>query len=381
MKVEQLLWKRGQSRHIVRGANSALRASLVFAFGHRMLLADAQYYQALRECYPDASILLCSTAGEIIGTSVHDESIAITAVEFEHTALSTASVSIGDFANSFAAGAALGAALPHSELAHVFVISDGQKVNGSDLIEGLKDSLPPQTIVTGGLAGDGNCFEQTLVGINEPPTAGTIVAVGLYGSRIQIGYGSEGGWDPFGPERLITKATSNVLYELDGYSALDLYTRYLGDQANNLPGSALLFPLSIRHSNGKAIVRTVLSVDEHNKSMTFAGEMPAGWYARFMKANSERLIDGASQAARNSLALLDGAKPELAILISCVGRKGVLGQRVEEEVEGVGDMFDPSTAITGFYSYGEISSSASETGVQCYELHNQTMTITAFREI
>jgi len=142
-----------------------------------------------------------------------------------------------------------------------------------------------------------------------------------------------GGWDSFGPERLITKSKANVLYELDSQPALEIYKKYLGDYAKDLPGSGLLFPLSIRMKDtDDAIVRTILNVNEEDKSVTFAGNMPEGSYARLMKANFDRLIDGASNAAQNSMKK-ESQKPELAILISCVGRKLVLNQRIEEEVE------------------------------------------------
>jgi hypothetical protein len=125
------------------------------------------------------------------------------------------------------------------------------------------------------------------------------------------------------------------------------------------------------------VVRTILAVSEADQSMTFAGDVPEGSYAQLMKANFDRLIDGAVGAARASQRSLTGTSPDLAILISCVGRKLVLKQRIEEEVEGVRDVVGEHTVLTGFYSYGEISPFAA--GASC-ELHNQTMTITTFRE-
>jgi hypothetical protein len=158
-------------------------------------------------------------------------------------------------------------------------------------------------------------------------------------------------------ERLITRSSENILYELDGKPALDIYKMYLGEYANELPGSGLLFPLCIRTDNvGELIVRTILGIDENAKSLTFAGNMPEGAYARLMKANIDRLIDGASNAAQNSMNG-NAERPELAILISCVGRKLVLNQRIEEEVEVIRAVYGNDTAITGFYSYGEISPS------------------------
>jgi hypothetical protein len=261
---------------------------------------------------------------------------------------------------------------------HVFVLSDGLKVNGSDLVNGLSRHLPGNVSITGGLSGDGECFKETLVLWDEPPEVGTVAALGFYGTNLKVGYGSLGGWDPFGPERLITRSRDNVLYELDGKSALDLYKQYLGEHAKDLPATGLLFPLSLRAQMGEtAVVRTILSINEEEKSMTFAGDVPQGAYARLMKANFDRLIDGSVGAAKTCYEAIGCQSPDLAILISCVGRKLVLKQRVEEEIEGVRDVLGDRTVLTGFYSYGEISP-FSVSG-KC-ELHNQTMTITTLSE-
>jgi hypothetical protein len=285
---------------------------------------------------------------------------------------------LSDVKGSFQAGEQLAASLDQDGLVHVLVISDGNEVNGSDLVRGLVKHLPSGVAVTGGLAGDGARFEQTLVFLDDAPEEGKIAALGFYGTRLKVGYGSLGGWDPFGPERLITRSAGNVLYELDGQSALELYKRYLGEYAADLPASGLLFPLSLRAKEGETgLVRTILSVSEQDQSMTFAGDVPEGTFARFMKANFERLIDGAIGAAQTSYQIIGSSSPDLAILISCVGRKLVLKQRTEEEVEGVRDILGERTILTGFYSYGEIAPFIPSAAC---ELHNQTMTITTFLE-
>ncbi len=309
-------------------------------------------------------------------TQVSDNTISLTAIQFDKTKIKTAVAQIGNLKNSFDAGRSLAAGLDPAGLKNVFVISDGLKVNGSELVLGLQEFLPKGVIITGGLAGDGAKFKTTLVGLNESPIEGRIVAVGFYGNNLSVTYGSVGGWDSFGPERLITKSRENVLYELDYQPALDIYKKYLGEYANELPSSGLLFPLSIRKQDADdAIVRTILAVNEEEKSLTFAGNMPQENYARLMKANFDRLIEGACNAAQNSIDTIL-KKPDLAILISCVGRKLLLNQRIEEEVEEIREVYGDSTALTGFYSYGEISPS----NLMKCELHNQTMTITTFTE-
>ena len=378
MKIQQKKYSKATGWQVLRDDKvDPVLCNLVLVFSSTEILSDAAIYTSIKNEYPGADILLNSTAGEIIDTQVNDETISLTAIAFEKTEIKTAVTHIEKVKDSYEAGKCLGSQLDQAGLKYVLMISDGQKVNGSELVDGLQSHLPEGTIITGGLAGDGARFKKTLVGLNELPEEGRIAAVGFYGNNLSVSYGSVGGWDSFGPERLITKSTANILYELDGKPALDIYKMYLGEYADELPGSGLLFPLSIRTDKaGHSLVRTILSVNAEDRSLTFAGNMPEGAYARLMKANFDRLIEGASDAAQNSMSNKTNT-PELALLISCVGRKLVLDQRIEEEVEVVRAVYGNKTAIAGFYSYGEISPSFNF--LKC-ELHNQTMTITTIME-
>ena len=355
-------------------------ASLVLAFGGTDLIKEGKIFGEITSLYPNAAVLLCSSAGEILGTAVSDNQLSLTAIKLEKTTLKFYEENISKNTESLERGKRLSAAIDKSGLRHVMVFSDGLLVNGTTLVEGLTSQLPKNVSVTGGLVGDGARFRETLVGLNAQPAPGKIVVIAFYSQELKVGFGSLGGWDTFGPEREITKAKDNVLYEIDGKPALALYKQYLGEEAEGLPGSGLLFPLEISvatPSGDKQLVRTILNVDESSQSITFAGNMPVGSKARLMKANFERLIDGAGGAA--SLTFKgEKSPPQLAILISCIGRKLVLKERTEEELEAVRDTLGKETVLTGFYSYGEISPVAA-TESQC-QLHNQTMTITTFKE-
>ncbi len=354
------------------------RANLVFLFGAREHFEASSAIEEINDCYPEAQVVGCSTAGEIRGTETSDQTIVSTAIRFERAHVNGALVQLSDYSDSEAAGRALIAKLATKDLRHVVVLSDGNVVNGSDLVSGLRDTAPDGVQVTGGLAGDAERFETTLVIYGREARPALVAAVGFYGDSLRVGYGSLGGWDSFGPERLITRSEGNVLYELDGHSALGLYRKYLGPYADNLPTSSFLFPLGLRVADGgEGVVRTVLAIDEDKDAMIFAGDMPEGNYARLMKANFDRLIGGAELAAKNSSEGLAGHPPDLALLISCVGRRIVLKQRIEEELEGVRRVLGDKTTLAGFYSYGEISPFSANTTCR---LHNQTMTITTFAE-
>lgn len=330
IRTLQATWKQADGWVALPDSGTASKADLVFVFGSRDLLEAGPALEQLADRFPNAKIAGCSTAGEIRGTEATDDTIVAAAMRFEKTRVSSAHVQLSDYPNSEAAGAALIERLPTEGLRHVVVLSDGSVVNGSELVVGLRRATPDGVQVTGGLAGDAERFEKTLVVYGNRALPGQVLALGFYGEGLRIGYGSLGGWDPFGPERLITRSEGNVLYELDGHSALDLYRKYLGPYAANLPTSSFLFPLGLRSREGEdGVVRTVLAIDEDKDAMVFAGDMPEGHYARLMKANFDRLIGGAELAARNSTAGMNGQKADFALLISCVGRRIVLKQRVE----------------------------------------------------
>lgn len=373
MKVEQLTWTGSEGWQKPAALHDA---QLVLVFGDRSAITNARLAEASRANWSTAAVIGCTTAGQIHGTEVFDDGAVATAVKFDHTAVRVATAHV-TAAESAAAGGALAQALADPSLVHVLIISEGLDINGEALVRGLGEKLRGSVSVTGGLSADGEHFRETLVLIDGTAQKNTVAAIGLYGSRLKVGCGSLGGWDSFGPERQITKSNGNVLYELDGQSALALYKRYLGEHATDLPASGLLFPLSLRTRDVSApVVRTILSVSEADQSLTFAGDVPVGGYVRLMKANFDRLIDGAVGAGRVSFEALR-TPVDLALLISCVGRRMVLRQRVEEEVEGVRDVVGPAAAIAGFYSYGEISPFTPK--ARC-ELHNQTMTVTTFSE-
>lgn len=350
--------------------------NIILLFVSPMFKAKTELVEQLLKMYPNVNLLGCSTAGEISGITVTDETVSLTAIKFEKVQHQLEIVEIEHKNQSFKAGASLAQKLKSEDLKHILLFSDGLNVNGADLVSGLRSVLP-STSITGGLAGDGYDFKETFVIANKDITDKIAVGIGLYGNALKVGYSSKGGWDSFGIERRVTKSDENVLYELDGFPALELYKSFLGDNAKKLPSSGLLFPLNLRVNESDApVVRTILGVNEAEQSLTFAGNIPEGAYVRLMKANVDRLINGAEDSAKKAINVTK-QHTELAILISCVGRRLVLKQLVEEEVEVVREIIGEKPKITGFYSYGEIAPFGLFS--PC-ELHNQTMTITTLSE-
>lgn len=367
------MWTRADGWNATASAHPTA-PDVVLVFGAREALSSSAALSQLGAFFPSERIFGCSTAGEIEAEHVRDDTIVATAMWFGSSSVKTGSMTIAEGMTSRQLGETLAKTISHEGLVHAFVLSDGTNVNGSDLVAGLTSMLPARVGLTGGLSGDGAAMKTTVVCSAGVVATRTACIIGFYGD-VRVGMGSLGGWQAFGPERAVTKSSGNVLSELDGGNALSLYKKYLGDHAAGLPSSALLFPLLVRLSkDADPVVRTILAVDEASGTMTFAGDVPQGASAQLMRANFDRIIGGAFDAARSSST---DDKAELAILISCVGRKLILKQRVEEEVEAVREVLGPQATLTGFYSYGELAPFTA--GARC-QLHNQTMTVTTFAE-
>lgn len=378
MKADNLIWSSGAGWTKPREGMAGTQ--LVLYFGSRGIIASGDRFNELRAMFPQAALVGCSTGGQIFSGDVSDDSVVAMAMRFDNTQVAVVDQCVTDGMTSFAAGQSIGTRLAKPDLKSIFVLSDGLMVNGSELVAGILSSAGSHITLTGGLAGDGADFQTTVVGANAVPSTGRIAAVGFYGTAISLGHGSAGGWDEFGPQRKITKSKANVLFELDGQPALDLYERYLGEDAAGLPGTALLYPLLVSDpANPKhTVVRTILAVDREQRTMTFAGNVPQGWSAQLMRGHFDRLADGAAEAARQASVLPKLETSDVAaIMVSCIGRRILMGQNIIDEIAAAEAKLGRHVHAVGFYSYGEISPHA--VSGMC-ELHNQTMTVTTIAE-
>ncbi len=360
---------------------AAIAPQLVLVFGAVRRMTAPGLFESLKDAFPEAELAGCTTAGEIGPGGVSDGELVINALRFGDSAVRVALTDLAGMEDSRAAGQRLGLALAAPDLVHVLLLGQGVQINGSALVEGLAESLGPGVLLSGGLAGDGGAFERTWTLSNRGLSQRQIVAIGFSGAQLRVGNGSFHGWKPFGPVRKVTRSAGNVLYELDGQPALDIYKRYLGEHARDLPASGLLFPFEMLGEDRGALglIRTILGVDESSGSLVLAGNIVEQGYLRLMHASTDSLVDGAMAAAEAAHEADPDAEAgeSLVLLVSCVGRKLVMGARVDEEVEAVQAVFGPRACIAGFYSNGEISPMRDL--LTCH-LHNQTMTVTHIAE-
>jgi len=376
MIIERLKYINGQWE-IEEDRLKGKSADIVFIFGDRNIIKKSDTYTKLKILYPQADIVGCSTGGNILGDSINLARAVATAVYFDKGRIEISIEDFTDIDNQYKASYRLIDKLPKDNLKHIFILSDGLNMNGSFLVKGANEAINSQVPITGGLASDGKSFKETWVIANDTARQKRIVAVGFYGDSLHISSGYCAGWQEFGIYRRITKSVNNIVYEIDGQPALDLYKKYLGEYVQNLNANGLRFPFSVkRESEDYTIIRSVLAIDEKNKALIFAGDVPQGSLARLMKSDIDSLIDSSEMASRKIKQA--NQKTALGLVVSCVGRRVILNQLVDEEIEIIGDILGDEVELTGFYSYGELVPYSDE--VLSCQLHNQTMTLTVIYE-
>jgi hypothetical protein len=377
MKLEQEHISANQGFNKLPGQPALPDANWVLVFGSVARFSDKKLSQQLQERYPKAQIIGCTTSGEITDSGVYDDSISITAMQWERSMLRFITKPVINMAQSFAIGSEIAAELKMDDLKGIFVLSDGLNVNGSELVEGLQKALPDTPII-GGLASDQAEFKKTLILNNDKIEDQVVVAVGIYGDDAVVTSGALGGWKPYGPPRKITRSSKNIVYELDNKPALQLYKMYIGYYADKLPASGLNFPFAIMDNKDVKVIRTLLAVNDKDNSLTFAGNIAEGSTVRFLKSDHDQLVLGASEAAKQIVdKKVNLNQSGLAVCVSCVGRKLVMESQIADEVFAVQRVLGTQTKITGFYSNGEICSGENDHNSQ---LHNQTMTIAYLSE-
>ena len=378
MKVSHIHYASAED---IKPSSLSLRPQLVLCFAPPKLFSRLGLKEELSKHFPDAQIVGCSSAGTICGTQIDDERASLTLVHFEETDVRVFSRPFSTQMNYKEAGQELATLLREPGLRHVLLFGSGIQTNASAFLDGLSNSIPRQATISGGLAADKHEFSQTLCWHNDTVYDHGFVAVGLYGDDLEVGNGSFSGYDRFGYQRTITRSEGNVVFEIDNEPALNLYQRYLGDYAIEMPSSAQLLPLFLVNpdDNSKSVVRTLSRFDSQTGSLTFNGELPEGSHVYLMKGNVDGLIEGALISALLAKECCrDRWEPELVLCIAGAGRPMILGTREEDELEKVSDSLGSNGYVVGYYGYGEIAPNRDDPG---HSLNNQSLSITTLTEL
>jgi hypothetical protein len=351
--------------------------SLFFIFINKERSFWIEHLTLISAKFPSSSFVGATSAGQIGGEFIYDNECVITALKFKKAKFFLKTFEHVSSESSFDIGKQIAMLGNEHDVHSALIFSEGLNINGTKLSEGI--NLTNKKIVySGGLSGDGSDFKETLVFTKDKfiPNA---IAVVYFDKNVEFRTSAAGGWTSFGIERRVTKSHNNIVYEIDEKPAINLYNDYLGSKAKLLPSYGLHFPICLTSKNNNAeteLVRTLLAIDEVAGSLTFAGDVNEGCEIKLMKSTTKDLIHSAQSLFAEKLLEINNLEGDVfSFLVSCVGRRLVMGQNTEEEFVLPPLPFE--VIRTGYYSYGELSKSIKEN--KC-SLHNQTFTLTLIWE-
>jgi hypothetical protein len=229
--------------------------------------------------------------------------------------------------------------------------------DGDGLVNILEQSLGPDKIFFGGMAGDDWTLKGSFVFTKGKETDYGIVALVLNGDKIAVKGMAITGWKPLGISRTVTKSKGNLLYEIDGKSAVELYLKYLG-KGDRIAESnfdifielALEYPFIVERDKNETILKTPREIDNKEKALVMDMPMPEGskfWFTNPPEFDIvEEVIEKATQLKQDTN---EGA--DAMLIFSCAGRQPILGPMVTDENNGLAEVWQ--TPMAGFFTYGE----------------------------
>ena len=322
------------------------------------------------------NLIGCTTAGEISSDGFSTDSAVLGGMVSDQINFEMVSVTAIS-QNSEKAGRELAAGFSDS-VRYVQLFSDGITGDGSAILRGMTSSFNGNLPVSGGTSGDGGNFLKTYQFLGDEVLSDAAVAIGFCGD-FKLGTGVRSGWTPIGLPKKVTRAAGNVLYELNGESALSVYERFLGKHAEQLPAVGVEYPLGIigqfedLDGTDHLLLRATMSVDREKGVINFAGEIPEGAMVYLTCGDRNAILDATEAAARTAIEDYGtAANPAVVFFYSCMARKTVLGLRTKEEIERVQRHFSATVPVLGFYTYGEYCR-VRRNGPSL--LHNETATL------
>lgn len=317
----------------------------------------------------------CTTDGEISDVGLSSGSAVLAGIATDRIDFHL-SVAENLSQGSESVGKKLARGLPESTR-YIQLFSDGITGNGCAILRGVSSVLGEDVPVSGGTAGDDGKFQRTWQFAGKKILTDAAVAIGFSGD-FKLGTGVRSGWTPIGLSKKVTRASGNILYELNGEPALKVFERFLGKHANKLPEIGVEYPLGLVGRWGDVgeedyyLLRATMSVNRKEGSIIFAGEIPEGAMVKLTCGDISSVLQASKKAAQLATTDLGDARAVVIFFYSCMARKIVLGRRTREEIELVREAIGPELPVVGFYTYGEYSR------VRCNSpsfLHNETVTV------
>lgn len=328
-------------------------------FDHRKLLAG------IRSITGDIPMVGGTTAGEISTSGFSKQSAVIMALSSPILDFTT-SIGLNMSKDEKACSVSLARKIRRKKAVKnavsLLIFPNGMGGDGVKVIEGLHQVMGTNIEIIGGYLGDDERFENTFQYYNGKVYKDAIPALLISGENgFETGIGVRSGFESIGNRFYCTDSENNIVKKFDEERALDLYREFLGEErSKRLPGICLEYPFGLIDEKvsiaGKDYfqLRCGLTVDREEGTITLAASIPKGSALTITTASRGEIINGAKLAALQAREALKNTVPQAILMLSCVGRKLVLGRRTQEEVDAVKEILGEDVPIIGFYTYGEI---------------------------
>jgi len=334
------------------------RATCAVVFGSSWF-DQAQLLEGIRSVFDAVPVVGGSTAGEITPEGPKSHSCVVLALADEDL-----SVSVGAGIEVERDPRRAGYQAAHQAMRQLsgrtrsglLLFGDGLVSGYAEVLRGIQEVLGTSSLVTGGLMGDDLRFAQTYQYAHDQVLSHAVVGL-LLGGSCTIGVGIGHGFAPISKPRRITRASANVLYELDGQPASSVYEEYFGSvvmesvKQEGLSRRLIAYPLGIPlDSTGEFLLRSVRAFGKDG-SLVCTGEVSEGSWVQLMIGSKELAIEAAVMAVQQASRPLRVVR--FALVFDSVARKRLLGQEADVELARIRQVLGPSVPLVGCYTYGE----------------------------
>jgi hypothetical protein len=326
--------------------------------------------RAVRVATGDAPLTGCSGEGTINGDDADESnfSVVVTAISSEELQW-TNGLAAGLKADPRAVGKRVAKELlPHlsSDTIGLFVFPEGRAENFDHFFAGLEENLPSDQFLPlwGGGAGNDLKLGKPTYQYCDDEVITDGVSYALLSGEAHTAWAISHSVIPIGGERVVTRSKGNVIYEIDGKPATDVFKEYLPEDALAANRDWVRYGISLALSfkapsymkDEEYVVRGVPQLSLTDESITVQTEVQEGTSIWFSSRDKEKITTGFDRMATQIEEQLAGEKPELVFQFECVTR-GKLMFREQEKLQLLRQFrqsLDAEVPWVGFYTIGEI---------------------------
>jgi hypothetical protein len=346
-----------------------------------VFLSIKQDYAAICKILNDAGIAIfgASTNGEFINEKITMGSISILLLDMNPKYFT---ILFEEYPNKNYREKATGIAkkaLEHFTNPAFLVSCSHTETDAEALLRGLEDVIGKQVNVYGGAAGDDYTFSEQFVFSNSWQSKRGMVVLVLDEDKIKIKGRATCGWNAIGTVRTVTKSEGNHVYTVDDIPVLDLTAKYGGIQNISPENTTLMleiacsFPLQMQREKGDPVMRPGLLIDWSDHSFYCSGSVPQGSKVRFSLPPDFDVTEKVIKACEE-LKATEMPEADALIIFSCAGRQVALGPMIQQEIEGLNNVWN--IPMAGMFSNAELGRAHGGN----LEMHNLTNCCVVLKE-